>query len=263
MVRGLEGVAQALQEAALRACDLPAEPDVALRRRDVLQEVTRGLPPWRRALIEGLKGELAQASSAAELLGAAARHPRAESTGPLTLVDDETIEEEIVVSRLALAMMDKATWEFSDLCARVASLEGRGELDPHDLLRATTLAKLAYEAWRKAGLSLQAWRDLQAVLHAQLSVLVHGAYHEANAWLVEQGVLPEVDLRPGIRRTRQDRPVTPPGFVNSRGGNLADLNVGVGAPGADSGFMQRMGGPVADETRLMTHRGQLARPCAA
>ena len=90
-------------------------------------------------------------------------------------------------------------------------------------------------------------------------MLVQAAYHEANRWLVEQGVLPEVDLRPGIRRTRQDRPAGSQGFVNSRSGNLAEMNAGAAGGAADSGFMRRMGTPVAEETRLMTQRGHLAR----
>jgi hypothetical protein len=46
------------------------------------------------------------------------------------LVPDDTIELEIVTSRLALAIMDRASWEFADLRSRVAHLEGRSELDP-------------------------------------------------------------------------------------------------------------------------------------
>ena len=260
VVRGLESVVQAVRDAALRACDLPAEPELALRRRDVLQEVTKSGARWRLTLIDALKRELSHYSTAARYLEAPPRPVRAEPSGPLTLVEDSTIEEEIVTSRLALAMMDKASWEFSDLCARVASLEHRAELDPHDLLRATTLAKLAFEAWRKSGLSLPTWRELQATLHGELSVLVQGAYHEANRWLVDQGVLPEVDLRPGIRRARQDRPAAAAqGFVNSRSGNLAEMNAGASGAVADSGFMRGMGGTVAEETRLMTQRGHLAR----
>ena len=32
--------------------------------------------------------------------------------------------------------------------------------------------------------------------------MVEEAYHETNRWLIEQRVLPEVDLRPFIRRSR-------------------------------------------------------------
>ena len=120
----------------------------------------------------------------------------------LSLVDDETIEREIVTSRLALAIMDRANWEFNDLRTRVALLERREELDPHDLLRTHVLARIVVEAWAAAGMTDEALRDLQPVLHEEFGLLVQEAYHEANSWLVSQHVLPDVDLRPLIRRSR-------------------------------------------------------------
>jgi hypothetical protein len=117
------------------------------------------------------------------------------------LVDDDTIELEIVTSRLALAIMDRASWEFSDLRSRVAYLEQRAELEPHDLLRAHVLARIVFDAWRAAGQTLEGWRELQPVLHEEFALLVEEAYHETNRWLVSQRVLPEVDLRPLIKRS--------------------------------------------------------------
>ena len=72
-------------------------------------------------------------------------------TGGLSLVDDDTIEREILTSRLALAIMDRASWEFADLRSRLASLERRSELDAHDPVRAHVLARVALEAWRNSG----------------------------------------------------------------------------------------------------------------
>ena len=72
-------------------------------------------------------------------LPAAAARPRA---GKLSLVDDDTIEHEILSSRLALAMMDRASWEFTDLRSRMNVLEGRDELDPNDILRPHVLARI-------------------------------------------------------------------------------------------------------------------------
>jgi hypothetical protein len=98
--------------------------------------------------------------------------------------------------------MDRASWEFADLRTRVATLEGRTELEAHDLLRAHVLARMVFDAWRAAGMSLTSWRELQPVLHDEFALVVEEAYHETNRWLVEQRVLPEVDLRPFIRRSR-------------------------------------------------------------
>ena len=44
---------------------------------------------------------------------------------------------------------------------------------------------------------------LQPVLHDEFAQFVEEAYHETNRWLIQRRVLPEVDLRPFIRRSRQ------------------------------------------------------------
>ena len=61
----------------------------------------------------------------------------------LSLVDDDTIEREILTSRLALAIMDRAAWEFTDLRARVSRCSSAARNStPHDLLRAHVLARI-------------------------------------------------------------------------------------------------------------------------
>ena len=82
---------------------------------------------------------------------ASTRRPAA-AVNTLSLVDDDTIELEIMTSRLALAIMDRASWEFTDLRSRIVHLEQRDELEPHDLLRAHVLARIVVDAWRGAGL---------------------------------------------------------------------------------------------------------------
>jgi Mg-chelatase subunit ChlI len=114
----------------------------------------------------------------------------------LSLVDDDTIELEIVTSRLALAIMDRASWEFADLRTRVATLEGRTELEAHDLLRAHVLARVVFDAWRIGRLSLNSWRELQPVLHEEFAHLVEEAYHDTNRWLIEQRCCPKSTCGP-------------------------------------------------------------------
>ena len=65
---------------------------------------------------------------------------------------------EILSSRLALAMMDRASWS-SATCARAStSSSGARELDPNDAFRPHVLARIATASWRAAGLSLEDWR---------------------------------------------------------------------------------------------------------
>ena len=198
LVKGLTPLVQAVIDAARGLLDKPSEHGQFQRRRDLMQGLTAGAQAWHRGIVMGLRHVLLNGASASRpgdlpLPGGA--------RDALSLVSDDTIELEIVTSRLALAIMDRASWEFADLRSRVAHLEGRSELEPHDMLRAHVLARIVFDAWRAAGLGLEGWREMQPTLHDEFALVVEEAYHETNRWLVTQGVLPEVDLRPFIRRS--------------------------------------------------------------
>ena len=126
-----------------------------------------------------------------------------------SLVDDDTIEHEILSSRLALAMMDRASWEFSDLRSRINQLERR-----EGSTRTTPAARMCWRASppprRAAGLSLEAWRAAGGAARGVRAVR-REAYHEINAWLVQRRVMPEVDLRPYIKRSVNSAWVGRPG----------------------------------------------------
>jgi hypothetical protein len=291
LVKGLVPLVQAALDNARTLLDKPSEHAVFQRRRDLMQGLMAGAQNWHRGIVTGLR----------QLLGGAASPTRpAElplsngSRDALTLVPDDTIELEIVTSRLALAIMDRASWEFADLRSRISHLEGRSELDPHDMLRAHVLARIVFDAWRGAGQTLEGWRELQPVLHDEFALLVEEAYHETNRWLVEQKVLAEVDLRPFIRRSRT-HPNAPLGWQGGgtggggAGGSLAASATGLGevrddlvASGSSSslgaaggGFVGKPAGglsgwsgpgsagaargSVGEETRMMTRAAPLAR----
>jgi hypothetical protein len=149
----------------------------------------------------------------------------------LSLVDDDTIEREITQSRLATAMLDRAGAEFADLRLRVSSLDRRDELDANDMLRAHVLARVVSQTLSSVGITDAALRDLHIPLHREFALVMQEAYHEVNEWLVAQGVLPDIDLRPLIRRSKGASP---------------------------SAYA-----PLADETRLMTRSGAPAGESAS
>ena len=259
LVRNLAALVQAAIEGTRALMDKPAEHTVFMRRRDLFQELQKGAQAWHRGMVNGLRQALGQGLSASR----PGDLPRPGSSAALTLVDDDTIELEIVTSRLALAIMDRASWEFADLRSRVATLEGRTELEASDLLRAHVLAKVVFDAWRAAGISLGSWRELQPLLHDEFAHLVEEAYHDTNRWLVEQRVLPDVDLRPFIRRSRTN-PAAPMGWSAGTGTQppaSAYGNVPSPAPGFDptvtGGFVRTGHGGVGEETRLMTRSASL------
>lgn len=194
--KGLPNVVRRVAEAARVLQDKPADYATIQRRRDLAQGMHKHARRWLAAIVDGLREVMTEGlivSSPGEVT------PR--NGKGLSLVDDDTIEREILTSRLALAIMDRATWEFSDLRSRVSALEQRQELETHDPLRAHVLARVALDAWRELGLQADGWREVQASIHEEFAALVEEAYHETNRWLVDQGVLAEIDLRPFIRRS--------------------------------------------------------------
>jgi hypothetical protein len=265
LVKGLVGLVESSIEGARALLDKPAEHAAQQRRRELAHALKAGAQGWHRGIVSGLRDALLNGPSASR---PGDLPPPAHAGAPLTLVSDDTIELEIVTSRLALAIMDRASWEFADLRSRVAHLERRAELDPHDLLRAHVLARIVFEAWRDAGLTLEGWRELQPVLHEEFSLLVEEAYHETNRWLAERSVLPDVDLRPFIRRSRGNpnpsslTSLWSPGPGTDTGGRgPGGAATGYGAPSAygSPGGGGPLRGAVGDETRLMTRAAPLPR----
>lgn len=264
LVKGLTPLVQSCIEGARSMLDKPAEHAAMQRRRDMVQALMTGAQSWHRQMVAGLRHALLHGVSAIKPTDLP---PPGSGQGPLTLVDDDTIELEIVTSRLALAVMDRASWEFADLRSRVAHLEGRAELDPQDMLRAHVLARIVFESWRASGQTLEAWRELQPVLHEEFAHLVEEAYHEVNRWLAENKVLPEVDLRPFIRRSKGN-PNVPLGSIWHHSVAPSDLGrgydgggryYGSGPSSGGYGGSGLMRGSVGDETRMMTRAAPLAR----
>ncbi len=244
LLRGVPGVVQVVEDASRKLAIQTAENSLQFKRRDVATDLRKLAPAWidgmvaslRSALVSGLVATASRSGDLEPAMGLAA----------MSLVDDDTIEVEILSSRLALALMDKVSWEFTDLRSRMATLEGRDELDSNDVLRPPVLARIVSSAWHAAHMSHEAWRILQTVLHEEFAHFAEEAYHETNRWLILQRVLPEIDLRPFIRRTTVG--------INSQSGVFGST---MASPHVlSSGFGRTY---VSEETRMMTRAGGLAR----
>ena len=246
LLSGLPAVVQAVEQGARLLLSQKAEPVVTMKRRELVPELQRAAPFWLQGMTSMLRGArqsgLVSATRPGDLPHPASRDAK------LSLVDDDTIEHEIISSKLALSMMDRASWEFTDLRSRMNKLEARDEFDTNDVLRPHVFARIVTASWRAAGLSLDAWRQLQGVLHEELALFAEEGYHETNRFLLERHVLPEIDLRPFIRRAR-----------GSHTGGFAQSGSGGASGFAASGGADSRGGGVGDETRMMTRAGSLAR----
>lgn len=251
---------QGVLDGAHRLANEKAEPQLAHKRMNAAIDLTRPAPQWQQALIDSL-GAMPRISTSGgrTSLGAAAASSMGSGRDTLQLVDDDTIEVEILSSRLALAMMDKASWEFTDLRARMSSLERREELDSGDALRPHVVARIVIDSWRSAGLSLEHWRTVQKVIHAAFGEMVEESYHETNRWLLGEGVRPEIDLRPLIRRSTGAHVASIPvttgfGDMAEAPGGLRRANVVIAGTTTST-----RGAGVGEETRLMTRMSNLAR----
>ena len=117
------------------------------------------------------------------------------------LVENESIENKILASRLALHVLDLSSWELNDLRLRVQSLEGTSDLRKDDIFRPEVLAGHMVEQWTACTLSRDAWVFVQDILLTQMAEQLLDVYHEANEFLVKKGVMAEIDLRPMLKRT--------------------------------------------------------------
>ena len=131
---------------------------------------------------------------------AAARLLLAESV-TLELVGDEAIQHRILASRLALRLIDFSSWELNDLRLRIQSLENVAELHKQDIFRPEVLAQGLIEQWTRVGLPESVWLMVQEVAQKSIALQMLDIYHATNEFLIEKGVMPEIDLRPLVRRT--------------------------------------------------------------
>nr|WP_315244469.1 DUF1631 family protein [uncultured Albidiferax sp.] len=193
------------------------------------------------------------------------------------LMGDEVVENKILASRLAVAILDKLGEAYGNLCARIQLLESTSELSSQDPIRPEVLMLAMVEQWTAVGLArtiLPLVSD--ALLRELVEHFVH-AFATCNDLLLSRGVIPTVDLRSrmkrsdaagastGMPRSAQESHSRPGGVESDwnatrfEPSNLQTSRQGAGAAGG--GGAPATGGPrhAADETRMMTAVSPLAR----
>ena len=243
-------------------------------RRDALLVYKKNCTAWLQASIEAFS-KVSPSAGASSLTASS-------GLGKLELMGDEVVENGILSSRLALRLLDSSSWELNDLRLRIQSLEGVSELRKNDLFRPEVLAQCLVEQWVQAMLPQQVWRMVQDVVHNIMGQHMLEVYHATNAFLISQGVMAEIDLRPLVRRTVSALPANaavgnPTGGVDSRlDAAPASLLPSDRAPFSQNGeASQRAGQPegaahssrgdwgagqgVQDETRMQSATTPLAR----
>ncbi len=249
LLKGSEAMVQACLDGARLLASQTAEPDLNLRRRDLVLDLPAGLPAW----LSGLDARLQQALRDLRLgrpvaLKAPSDAPAADT--PLSLVDDADVERDLSASRLSQAISDLTGSEFTDLNARLQAVQAAVDTRASqlDVLHPHCLARWVIDSWVQAPLSAGHWLTLQTVLQHEVSQWVHESLHHANRVLLDHGVRPEIDLRPFIRRA-----------VSGVGAAAAGASAVRAAPtGLGNSGLQPMGRSF-DETHLLTQTEGLQR----
>ena len=249
--RAMTEIASAVQERLTVLVGEAAPSREAQARRDAWTFFQKAKTPWRDATLRGWQKALQPPVAFAKT--------DFQDIDALQLVGTEVVENKILASRLVLRVMDKVSAELDDLRLRIRHLEGSEELERHDILRPEVLVLQMVEQWSAAGMPTGSWPLVNDVVQGLLSERLKHAYSKCNEFLIEQGVMPTIELKDRVRRsTTQGGTVKP--FPSTRpSSDLAphSAHQGIASQGGDSsqgGFMpsagaRAPGGPVSGGLR--------------
>ncbi|MDE2593626.1 MAG: DUF1631 family protein [Burkholderiales bacterium] len=258
LLRGAGGFTHACAEGARRLASQAGEPALNARRRDLVLDLSPALSAWQLGLEQRINDALQILRSGRPLDSRIEGSSTWGPVGQLTLVDDSAVERGLMVSSLAQAISDLAGSEYTDLSSRLQSVSGAANGDTTeaagDVLRPQMIARWSMDSWVASGLTGAHWSTLQNVIHTEAAQWAQEAYHEANRLLLDNGVCPDVDLRPFIRRAKSSativQAVRPSAAGLSPGSAPGQLVGGNTQPSGNSGLQPL--GHAYEETRLMT-----------
>ncbi len=207
----LDSLSTALVQRLVELVDKSASTREAQERRDATLEFERHREAWvantRAAWRRGIDGQEVQ--------------PVAEgpSAGEFALIDDDVVEKKIIASRLAMAIQERATWEWNDLKLRMQHLQDGLPLLPDDVLRPEGLSMMLVEQWMASDLPRRTWLLVNDVIQQHVVPVAAEGYKRLNQMLVAEGVLPQIDLSGRVRRSQ--------GPASRSGGNEAVVGADV------------------------------------
>jgi hypothetical protein len=214
-------------------------------RRDAWMLYQKQRGPWIDSTMKvwqaSLKSPAGKKAEKKEELGLA-------GDGGLSLVGTDAVEDKIISSRLVLAVVEKMSGELDDLRVRIKTLESRDDLEGHDILRPEVLILLMIEQWTTSGMPRESWVTVNDVVQKHLIEKLKSAYANANEFLIQQGVMPTIDLKDRVKRAAVGRRAPSAGgggpdsvlpdsqFQGDAGGGDASWGGSTGAYGPASGY---------------------------
>ncbi|TAG32705.1 MAG: DUF1631 domain-containing protein [Polaromonas sp.] len=195
-VAGLPELCKLLRERLSELQAQPGNPREIQERRDAWQAFESANAAW----IAGTSAAWKRAQLAVATAAPGTSAPSLLDSGKFELMDNEVVEARILASRFALRLLDFASWELNDLRLRIQSLEGLMELPKDDIFRPEVLARHLVDQWTQVKLSRALWVMLQDLVQGKLSEHLLGVYRATNAFLIERGVMAEIDFRSQVKR---------------------------------------------------------------
>ncbi|MBA2672410.1 DUF1631 family protein, partial [Ramlibacter sp.] len=196
----LEGVLAPMADAVYarlrELMDQAASGRESQERRDALLEFDKHRQAWTNGTQKAWRAALVSAASNARV--------RLDTTN-LELIGDDEVETKILSSRLALAMQEKAVWDYNDLKLRIRHVDHEEELPGGDILRPETIAQLMLEQWTASGMAREGWTLAREVIQKQMAERLIDGYRTTNEFLVQRNVLRDIDLSARVRRTTGSR----------------------------------------------------------
>ncbi len=164
-------------------------------------------------------------------------------SGKFELMGNEVMENKILASRLALRLLDSASWELNDLRLRIQGLEGVAELAKEDILRPEVLSQNLVEQWTLAPLSRELWLTVQDLIQQRLTAHLLEAYRAANEFLIKENVMVDIDRRALVKRTPSAVPNAPAAKASRPAGMVSGERASApSAPGRHPGDNPGHGG---------------------
>ena len=191
--RAMTEIASAVQERLTVLVGEAVPSREAQARRDAWTFFQKARTPWRDATLQGWQKALQPPVAFAKT--------DLQDIDGLQLVGTEVVENKILASRLVLRVMDKVSAELDDLRLRIRHLEDSDELERHDILRPEVLVLRLVEQWAAAGMPSGSWPLVNNVVQGLLSERLKQAYARGNEFLIEQGVMPTIELKDRVRRS--------------------------------------------------------------
>ena len=227
-------------------------------RRDAWTFYQRAKTSWRDETVKGWQNALQPPAAFAKT--------DLQDIDSLQLVGTEVVENKILASRMVLRVMDKVSAELDDLRLRIRYLEDSEDLGRHDIFRPEVLVLLMVEQWAAAGMPSGSWPLVNETVQALLSERLKQAYSKSNQFLIEQGVMPTIELKDRVRRATAQgggsRPAPRPSQDSSppsgRQGLTGETTQGISS--SQGGFMPSSGARSGSGPVSVGLRGDSAHP---